>query len=254
MTTSEQKRILLWAVPRSLSSAMCRVMMNSGLTNQVLFEPYCGSYYFGSDRISPRYLAMDPDPKRSYDNVKRTLELPYEDKQLVFVKDMAYTLAGRMSEDWIPAGYTHTFIIRHPRAAIASYFRIIDHAGLPEWEYFDQAEAGYQEQVELSRLLKKLEAMLRAYCREIGLDFSEKMLDWKPMSDAEFQSIFGAWEPAWFGKLRSSSTIAPRINAHIETPTADCGRPGSAEDVERERIVAECLPLYEELSRVRLQA
>nr|KAG5696640.1 hypothetical protein BaRGS_034101 [Batillaria attramentaria] len=140
-----------------------------------------------------------------------------------------------MSEDWIPAGYTHTFIIRHPKAAIASYFRIVDHA---EWEYFDQAEAGYQEQVELSRLLKKLghkmvvldaddlmdrpEAMLRAYCREIGLDFSEKMLDWKPMSDAEFESIFGAWEPAW-SPLKSTLSFFYTSNIPLFTKTKHLG-------------------------------
>ena len=33
--TSNQKRVMLWAIPRSLSTAMCRVMMNSGKATQV---------------------------------------------------------------------------------------------------------------------------------------------------------------------------------------------------------------------------
>ena len=48
------------------------------------------------------------------------------DKELVFAKDMAYAMGDHLTAEWIPDGYTHTFITRHPRSTAASYLKVID--------------------------------------------------------------------------------------------------------------------------------
>jgi hypothetical protein len=45
------------------------------------------------------------------------------DKELLFAKDMPYHLFPNRIQ-WLPEGYIHTFITRHPVAAIKSKFEI----------------------------------------------------------------------------------------------------------------------------------
>ena len=47
------------------------------------------------------------------------------DKELVFAKDMPYYMGEKLTAEWIPKGYTHTFITRHPRNSAASYIRVV---------------------------------------------------------------------------------------------------------------------------------
>ena len=45
MSDDDTKRLFLWAVPRSISTAFFRAMMNRRRT-KVLLEPYSRSYYY----------------------------------------------------------------------------------------------------------------------------------------------------------------------------------------------------------------
>ncbi|XP_076470161.1 uncharacterized protein LOC143300408 [Babylonia areolata] len=266
--TSSQKRIMLWAVPRSMSSAMCRVMLNSGLDTQILFEFYGDSYYFGPERISDRYRDTDPDPTLSFENNKRKLELPYADKELVFAKDMPYYLqSSRLTADWIPDGYVHTFITRHPRSTMASYFRVID-KHMSAWGEFDPREFGFKEQVDVLHLLQQQghrvtvidaddlmadpEGMLRAYCREVGLEYRDSMMNWAPISEEDFSAIFcRLFEDEWFLNVKSAS----KLNRKPKRVIAE-SEPFAKYDQETrdliETTIAENIKYFEELHNMRL--
>ena len=58
-------RVILWTVPRSVSTAFERAFMQRPGT-RTCHEPYGGPYYFGPERSSPRYVSSPPDPAQSY--------------------------------------------------------------------------------------------------------------------------------------------------------------------------------------------
>ncbi|KAK7501271.1 hypothetical protein BaRGS_00007396 [Batillaria attramentaria] len=238
---------------------------------KVIFEPYGYAYYLGPERTSMRYPERH-DPERTFAVSKKILEMPYEDKELVFVKDMARALTGRISEDWIPKGYTHTFIIRHPSLAIRSWIKATRAETFGVKGYDEPFRLWFQAQVELSRLLKKLghkivvmdaddlsdkpENVLKAYCREVGLEYKDSMLDWKPLSDSEFQEVFGEWDPIWFENLRSSKTICrPSCSPVTRSAAGDRNENNSSTDHEDrlQKIIEECLPYFEEMYEMRLK-
>nr|KAG5696639.1 hypothetical protein BaRGS_034100 [Batillaria attramentaria] len=216
-------------------------------------------------RISTRFTSVEADPEKSYEKIKSLVEQPYTGYDFVFLKDMAYALSGRLTEDWLPSGFTHTFLIRQPRASLTSMIHVTLNKDVPGWKDFDPAEAGYQELAELCRLVKKLghkmvvldaddlldkpEAMLRAYCRETGLEYRDSMLHWKPLTDTELKEIFQAdyWGSGWFGGLLKSTTITRQ-------PVQPLPDDVSKEDLAvLEKTTQDSLPFYEELHALRLK-
>ena len=66
-------------------------------------------------------------------------------------------------------------------------------------------------------VLSVSEAMIRAYCRDVGLEFRESMINWEPLSETDFRQIFCAvWEPEWFGHVRSSFRLSRRSRQSAE--------------------------------------
>ncbi len=101
-------------------------------------------------------------------------------------------------------------------------------------------------------VLSVSEAMIRAYCREVGLEFRESMINWEPLSETDFRQIFcGMWEPEWFEHVRSSSRLSRRSRQSAEM----IGNDVNFDDEERyliEKSVAKNMKYYEELHKIRL--
>ena len=99
-----------------------------------------------------------------------------------------------------------------------------------------------------------LEGVLRAYCREVGLEFTDSMINWEPLSETDFQEIFCAlWEPEWFGHARTSSKLNNRPKQSANLQGNDVNFDPETRDV-IERSVAENMKYYEELYKIRLTA
>src|SRR5215207_11477502 len=81
------KPVALWAVPRSVSTALERVFVERG-DFKVFHEPFSASYYYSPERRSDRFVGMEA--KKEYGH-QRILErmLAHEEKPVYF-KDMAY--------------------------------------------------------------------------------------------------------------------------------------------------------------------
>ncbi len=140
---TESVRIILWAVPRSLSTAFEKCI-GSMPGVQIINEPYVFAYCFGPEgkiaenpdnELNRAALAMmkagaeavGPDVKPgwfhesvcTYQWVKDTLEAPYPGKSIIFSKDMAYAIIDKLH--MLPRGFRHTFIIRHPHKVFPSF-------------------------------------------------------------------------------------------------------------------------------------
>ena len=181
--SDEPLRVILWAVPRSLSTVFEKCISFFPET-QIINEPFSCAYHTGPERIleeivskedEERYLqemadiqidlpmAFDSD-QCTYEFVKSLQEADYPGKQLVFCKDMAYGLQGKY--ELLPKGYRHTFLIRNPYRAFPSHKKIFagwmeGFVGTKEFRLCDMPPAwmpknyGVQEQYELMTYLQE---------------------------------------------------------------------------------------------------
>ncbi|KAK3504940.1 P-loop containing nucleoside triphosphate hydrolase protein [Neurospora crassa] len=191
MSSSPDRRPIFVAThPRACSTAFERVFMTRPDALSCVHEPFGDAFYYGPERMSTRYDHDEAAREKSgyaevrYDDVmgrilKETLE---NDKTRVFIKDMAYYIVppngdrplgparsldrhpnpvADSNPTIIPTSllmlFHWTFLIRHPRKAIPSYYRctippLNKKTGFDE---FMPSEAGY---VELRRLFEFLHA------------------------------------------------------------------------------------------------
>jgi hypothetical protein len=235
------KPVALWAVPRSISTALERVFVERG-DFKVFHEPFSASYYYSPERRSERFSGTEPKEEYAHQEVlARILE---QREKPVFFKDMAYHVAGFMTRGFV-SEFTNTFIIRDPAPVIASLHRF--------WPDFTLEETGYEQQyrlfglavengedpavVDAADLTKDAEGTIRAYCEKLGLSFIPESLSW------ESGEVAG-WEmwAEWHEEAQESTGIKSQpLEDDTEVP------PGLEEVYER------CLPYYEELHERRLR-
>jgi hypothetical protein len=236
------KRVALWAVPRSVSSAFERSFIERHDT-LVLHEPFSHAYYRGADRRSDRFADEEPEAAHAPGTiVERTLEVA--DVPILFVKDMAYQVLPFVGPDFFRQ-FTNTFLIRHPREALVSLHR--------KWPDFDEEEAGYAAQahlfdlvtgelgqdaivVDATDLRHRPEPLMRAYCEAIGVPFFEGAMSW----ESGPVDLFEPWSE-WHGEIEASTRIEPPQ------------RPPSGRMPARlEHLIEGALPHYERLFGHRL--
>jgi hypothetical protein len=234
------KPVALWAVPRSVSTAIERVFVERG-DFKVFHEPFSVSYYYSPERRSDRFAATEAKEEYGYAEIL-ALMLGVEDKPVYF-KDMAYHVAGIMSGEFV-SRFTNTFIIRDPAPVIASLGRF--------WPDFTPEETGYEQQhrlfelalengeepavVDAADLTADPEGTIRAYCEKLGVPFMPESLSWEP-------GDVPGWEmwTEWHEEAQESTGIKSQpLEDDTEVPAG------------LEGVYERCLPFYEELHEKRL--
>lgn len=145
-----------------------------------------------------------------------------------------------------------TFLIRHPRYSIPSYWRctIPPLDKVTGFYDFMPNEAGYDEQrrifdylreqkqvgpaiagrpgevgegevsitvIDADDLLDNPESVVSAFCREVGLEYSPKMLNWdNPQDQKTAVDAFEKW-PGFHDDAINSTSLKPRDPAHVST-------------------------------------
>lgn len=163
-------------------------------------------------------------------------------------------------------GFHWTFLIRHPRRSIPSYYRctIPPLSELTGFHEFMPSEAGYDELrrlfdylldqgiigpakagdeapldealndtssersagsercsitvIDADDLLNSPEAILKIYCKEVGIDYSPSMLQW---GDADNQKYAADAFEKWYGfhhDAIDSTCLRPRAGHHVSFP------------------------------------
>ncbi|MEA5468868.1 hypothetical protein [Spirulina sp. 06S082] len=241
-----KKILALWAIPRSTSTAFERMMRERG-DFLVCDEPFGLSFYYSPDRCNTtRYLEAELDPSNSFNSVLEKLKQENE-KQPVFIKDMAYHIDPIVSPKFL-SHFENTFLIRNPAKSLPSLFN--------GWPDFNQKEAGYTSLYQLFEIVRKMrgnapvlidsddlvqkpKATIQAYCKALDLPFIEESLEWKP----EPQSEINQWEGGWHTYVQSSTEFKERINRDYVI----------IKDNEHLRQSYEfCLPYYKKLYEYRL--
>jgi len=234
--------LALWAVPRAVSTAFERMMIERG--DHVVFdEPFSRHYYFGPEKRSTRFEDVLPDSRP--DEIIAALEAAAAEAP-VFVKDMAYHVDAIASPDLL-GRFVNTFLIRDPAHALPSL--------AAHWPDFTDDESGYAALARLVALADGLgedppivdsddlrldpAGTLRAYCERVGIPFRPDALQWEPGMRPEWE----LW-PDWYEATAASTGFQPPSPAP---------QPPVRDDPHLARAYEHCAPIYEELRARRLR-
>ncbi|OBS21031.1 hypothetical protein FPOA_07371 [Fusarium poae] len=252
--------------PRACSTAFERVFMARRDILESVHEPFGDAFYYGPEILSDRFRNDTATREQSgfshktYKDVLNEVMDAGKDGKRIFIKDMAYYLmapdnkptkvAPSLGEEEpgnptvlpleVLKQFQFTFLIRHPRRAIPSYYRctvppLDEVTGFYE---FMPNEAGYRELVrffdflikenivdkdnlvviDADDLLDNPEKTIRLYCEKTGIDFKPEMLEWNEEDCSYATAAFEKWN-GWHNDAIKSSALRPRT--HHQTLTVE---------------------------------
>src|SRR6056297_2880703 len=244
--TTHPLRIAMWSGPRNISTAMMRAFENRPDCD-VVDEPLYGAWLESSGESHPMADQIIEAMETDWRKVFGTLAGPVPgSKPIWYQKHMTHHLLPAMLDiEWL-GGFTHAFLIRDPRAVVASYLdkrdTVSDEAiGVPQqWALyrFVTEELGQDPPViDSGEFLADPEAHLRVLCAHLGIEFMPEMLAW-PAGPRETD---GPWAPHWYQRVRESTGFGPPLSNAPELT-------GRARDV-----ASCCSATYERLREHRMR-
>ena len=163
----------LWCHPRSMSTAIERIMRERG-DLRIVHEPFIYTYYLGDRGRSLPHFEPNADHPQTYVDVRQFIR----DQAAigpVFFKDMTYyALENLLGDPEFLSDITHTFLVRDPAAAILSYARLDplfrrDEAGLEaSWTLYCKVRDDGHGPLVLSADHMSSESGRRKSCRNTG--------------------------------------------------------------------------------------
>ena len=207
----------------------------------VFDEPFSARYYFSPERRSDRFDTELPDSTGEA-IVARLLDAA--ERSPVFVKEMAYQASGLLTEALL-GELVNTFLVREPRAALASFAR--------KWPDLTEEEAGYGRLgeawdvagrvagaappvLDADDLVTDPAGRVGAWCSAVGIPFDPEALAWEPGIVAEW----GLWSDWYDGVARSTGF---RADPPGDVPPLDD---------RLEQIAARARPVYDRIAAARL--
>jgi Sulfotransferase domain len=236
----EPRLLALWSAPRCRSTPFLRMMAERG-DRLVVHEPFSHVADFGAAEVDGRMVHTE----------RALIDALHElaSERPVFFKDTTdFHYPELLRDTAFLRDSTHTFMIRDPKAAIASHYRLNLNLGCEEigfaWLYEIYAavrDATGVEPVVIDGddLVAAPEAIVRAYCAQVGIPYVQEALQWKP-------KVLPSWERTarWHTSVSESSGFEP--------PRSD-----EAVDVESHPKLSAYLsyhqPYYDELYARRLR-
>ncbi|XP_038077018.1 uncharacterized protein LOC119744898 [Patiria miniata] len=268
-----QKRVLIWAVTRSLSTVLVRALSQIPDT-QVIFEYYMAAGWNTVpdalvNESSQEKSLVNMEPDVTFQSVKAMYEQDYPGKSLILGKEMPNMLGRRM--DVIPHGYTHIFLIRYPAKTIPSLNKVYGFAtsemkrahllGPNQFEMMDELyefvtkTRPHETAVVLDAedLMAQPAKSLQLLCEATGLPFSQSLLHWDPIKD--LPSNWSMPKSLW----AYSSTVGYFKNAFESTcfraKTGDSSsKSQEQDDQDLCRFIQDAQPYYESMYKRRLIA
>lgn len=238
-------RIAMWSGPRNISTALMRAWESRG-DCAVWDEPLYGYYLARTGIDHPGAAEIieqhGSDPEQI---IARCIGEVPAGKRIFYQKHMTLHLLPELDRGWLE-GLENCFLIREPEPVIASYTAVRERATLEDIGFVQQAElfelvcelrGEVPPVIDSREFLLDPEAMLRALCARLGIDFLPAMLGWP----AGPRASDGVWGKHWYASVWNSTGFAP----YREKPLA-------LDERDRE-IAARARPYYDLLYRHRLQ-
>lgn len=203
--------IILWAHPRSMSTAIERVMRERG-DFDCLHEPFLHYYYLERTGKGLPHFDTEDDHPTSYADT-RDLILERAESMPVFAKDMSYYVMPEILEDAeFCRRIRHCFLIRNPLRSIMSYYRLDNAVALAEigieaqWRHFEGLQAlGIDDALVLEAEAVQADSAtaMSSFWQALGLEYREQALTWEQGSTPrDWQYVQG-----WHRSVSDSSGI-----------------------------------------------
>lgn len=201
----------LWSHPRSMSTAMERIMRERGDLD-CAHEPFMYDYYINRGvRVMPHFDVQDDHPK-SYAAIRDML-LARADKQPVFIKDMSYYVMPHILKDEIFCDrLVNLFLIRNPVASILSYFKLdpdvtSDEIGIEQqWRHYQALVDRGQTPcvIEAEAVRQDPRKTLASVWKQIGLPNIPAAFDWHLGPPKDWKQVEN-----WHADVGRSNGIRP---------------------------------------------
>jgi len=244
----------LWAHPRSMSTAIERVMRERGDLD-CGHEPFMYDYYVHRRMREMPHFEANPDQPASYEEIRDWL-LERAETRPVFIKDMAYYVTPRLLEDEAFCGrIVHSFLVRDPVAAILSYHKLDhevtnDEIGLKaQWQLYEGLRARGLEPPVLAAEAVQADPkrVIGAWWRRIGLPYVAGAFEWDTSTEPQEWTLVSGWH----GEVSSSGGIAAEDAARRAQRAAEFAA-RAAEHPQLAALLAEHRPYYERLRQVAI--
>ena len=246
MPSAAPLRLAVWSGPRNLSTALLRSFENRADT-RVVDEPLYAHYLAATGLEHPMRDEVIAAGEVDWHTVARTLLAPQDDSVRCFYqKHMAHHLLPVVERGWL-SGLTSAFLIREPRAMLASLHARWSNPGLADTGLPQQVELFERTMRETGRtpavidardLLRDPRGVLGALCAAVGLPFDEAMLTWP----AGPRDTDGAWASHWYAAVERSTGFGPPRTESAELPAT------------LESLATECETLYAKLAHHRIRS
>lgn len=245
-------RVCLWSGPRNVSTALMYSFAqrpDTRVFDEPLYAHYLArtgarNYHPGAAEV---LAAMDNDGERVIRESILATPAPNaagEKPKVLFFKHMTHHLVD-IDLDFLQHT-VNVLLTRDPQEMLPSYAREIATPTM--------TDVGYRRHVELVKhlqaigqnpavldatlLLRNPRGVLSDLCERLGIDFHESMLSWAPGPRPED----GVWSKYWYTSVHQSSGFRPHA-PKAEPLTAQL-----------EPLWRECLPYYEELRKLAIEA
>jgi len=203
----------MWSGPRNISTALMRSWGNRPATF-VCDEPLYAHYLLRTGITHPGADEVIHSQENDWRKVVTWLtEYNPPGKTIFYQKHMTHHLLPEIDRNWL-GRVRNAFLIREPRAVVASFLRIV---GTPCFE-----DTGLPQQLEIFALVRKqtgsvppvIDArdvledpprMLRLLCTALDVEFTEAMLSWPPGP----RSTDGIWGKHWYAAVLPTTTFQP---------------------------------------------
>ncbi len=197
----EPRLLTLWSAPRCRSTAFERMMEERG-DFTVLHEPFSHLADFGVTTVGEREVRDERDLIAALREFAAERPVFFKD-----TTDFHYPEVLRVPAFLREA--THTFIVRDPKAAIASHYRLNPELGRDEigfaWLYeiyqaVADATGADPVVIDGDDLVRAPERVVEAYCERVGVPFVPSALRWQPKLRPDQERT-----ARWFESVREST-------------------------------------------------
>lgn len=244
MAVPEPVRIAMWSGPRNISTAMMRAFDNRPDT-RVVDEPFYAAYLSMTGLDHPMREEVIAAGEADWRKVVDGLFAPLPAGRTVFYqKHMTHHMIPGIGRDWIDR-LSNAFLIRRPENVLVSYVRKREAVNLDDIGFVQQGELfdriadrlGHAPPViDAADVLGDPKGVLGALCAALGLEFSERMLEWP----AGRRPSDGVWAAHWYAAVEASTGFSPPGPDASDLPD------------DLARIADEARPVYERLAAYRL--
>jgi len=211
--------LMMWAHPRSFSTAFARAMVARG-DHLVVHEPLCTLYDVGEVEVPGPDGAMVRCA--TVENVFRNLRDRASIEPLFVKETTDHRYEEVLHAPELVDGIRHAFLLREPFATIASHFAVnpcvsrdeIGYEHLHEVFRAVSSRGDYRPLViDGDRFVAEPEAAIRRFCRWAGIPYRAEAMKWRSEARVEWSRT-----RKWHRGVDESTEIRRRESRYEDTP------------------------------------